>query len=304
MELTSVEITALVLVVFLGAVVAGLLLYLIRRLRRRRDKLLTDLKSPPELAQDRAFNRIAMARRESEMLARTGADVGSARSLIAQAQGTFDTRNFDRAYEFAQSAHEALVVARRTGVGPGTARSPAAPSATAASPAPPSRPNDPAIPPIPKNRAESQFQLRLLDQELVTAHERRPRQNATIAADSMRSQARAAFDRGDFTDAFRLSLKGRRQLGGTVEALAPSATTRTMDGATATDLLMSGGDAGVTADRLTGADRCPDCGYPALPNDQYCRGCGRPRAPSVCPVCNAPRVSADTFCGRCGARFS
>ena len=67
----------------------------------------------PEIRHDRAFNRIAMARREAELLASSGVDITSAQDLIAQAQGAFDNRDFDRAYVSAQSAHELLVAARR-----------------------------------------------------------------------------------------------------------------------------------------------------------------------------------------------
>ena len=66
----------------------------------------------PRIRNDRAFNRIAMAQREAEMLASSGVDVTPARNLIAQAQGQFDHRDFDHAYESAQSAHEVLVAAR------------------------------------------------------------------------------------------------------------------------------------------------------------------------------------------------
>jgi len=66
----------------------------------------------PQVQHDRAFNRLAMARREAEILATSGVDVNSARSLIDAAQGAFDTGAFERAYESAQSAHELLVAAR------------------------------------------------------------------------------------------------------------------------------------------------------------------------------------------------
>ncbi|HYB79699.1 MAG TPA: hypothetical protein VEG66_08095 [Thermoplasmata archaeon] len=78
----------------------------------------------PELRYDRAFNRIAMARREAELLASSGVDVSSANNLIAAAQGALDTHDLDRAYESAQSAHEALVAARRSGPLPSLRSSP------------------------------------------------------------------------------------------------------------------------------------------------------------------------------------
>ncbi len=308
MALTSTEIAAIVFIVFLAAIVAGLLLYLLRRLRHRRDKLVADLSTKPELAQDRAFNRIAMARREVEIVARTGVDVGSARALIAQAQGAFDTRNYDRAYEVAQSAHEALVVARRSGTMPPTYAAPLRTDPTPnPGPGPAAAPaSAPAagstFPKIPQNRAESQFQLRLLDQELDTARAGKASDARLSSASALRDQGRAAFDRGDFTEAFRLALKGRRALGEDVGALAPTAATRAAphpsDGDGAID------DPAAAAERMQTAERCPDCGYPALPNDQFCRGCGRPRVAATCPACGAARNPGDTFCGRCGQAFS
>ncbi len=311
MALTSLEIDGLVIVIFLAVVVAGLLLYLLRRLRGRRDKLLKELSGTPELAQDRAFNRIAMARREAEILSRAGTDVTNAQSLIAEAQGAFDTRQYDRAYERAQSAHEALVVARRSGPGPGAPLpSPTAPPPRSSVSPPPTSPptpsSDPAAPRIPQNRAESQFQLRLLDQEYTDAAAAHPGAPATVAVGSILSQAHGAFDRGDFTEAFRLSLRGRRQLGGKVESLAPSGTNLAGYAATVSVAMEANpGDVAVqAADRAAGADRCPDCGYPTLPSDRFCRGCGQPRGATNCPVCQASRGPADTFCGVCGARFS
>lgn len=174
-SLTSTEIIALVFVVVLAVIVVGLFVYLIRRLRSRRAKLLSDLEDRPQLNQDRAFNRLSMARREAGILAAQGVDVHRAQELIAESQGAFDTRQYDRSYRVAQSAHEALVNARQHGTmtpgAPLPSKGPAAsappdtsrlPSgATSTSEPPPS-----ATPPIPKNRAESQFQMRLLSDEL------------------------------------------------------------------------------------------------------------------------------------------
>jgi Double zinc ribbon len=305
MALTSTDIDAIVVVVVLGIIVGALFLYSLRRLRLRRDQLKKELQTP-ELRQDRAFNRIAMARREADILSRQGVDVATARSLIAQAQGAFDTRNFDRAYESAQSAHEALVAARRGGP------LPTGNNVTASNPGPtlaegPSSAVAPAVPPptarIPKNRAESQFQLHLLDTELAEAQRTRPTNGGTVAADSLRRQAQESFDREDYTEAFRLSLRARRQLGGKVEALAPSPGGAVTAERNAGEVAAPE-DPGATAARLAGASRCPDCGYPMSVNDRFCRGCGTPRGSSVCPVCQAPRTPADTFCGSCGARFS
>lgn len=314
--LTSYELMVLVLAVLVTVIGVGLGLYTRTRLQRRRAQLLGELQRRPDLIQDRAFNRIAMARREVELLSRQGTDVGRARDQIAEAQASFDNRRYEQAYQTAQVVHESLVNVRRSGAPlPAAASRPMPSGRGSSSPSPgtgggaptPLPPATAAAPPMAKNRAESQFQLRLLDQELTAARSSRPEALATIGAADLATQSHAAFDRSDFTEAFRLALKGRRTLGGTVEALPPTAGgTASAAGSPPGSLNGNGGaraDATETAARVAGAERCPECGYPALTADAFCRGCGRPRTPSACPQCGVARTPSDTFCGRCGARF-
>lgn len=299
----------------LGTIVAGLLLYLLSRLKRRRARLLSDLEDRPELNQDRAFNRLAMARREAGILVNQGVDIQRPQELIAEAQSAFDLRHYDQAYQLAQSAHEALVNARSQGsmaVGnplPSSGMKTPSTGAMAPGAAPVSPPVTPASvppspPPIPKNRAESQFQIRLLGDELAGLPTRRAQEPSASEATALRDQAKAAFDQGNYTDAFRLALRGRRTLGATVESLPPASAvpagptvgTPSGDGAATPDATRS-------AEAAAGAERCPDCGYPALPGDSFCRGCGRPRSAQTCLTCGAPRVGDEAYCGRCGSRF-
>jgi len=312
--LTVFELTAIVVVVVLAIVVLGVLLYLRRRLKDRRAQLLGELKDKPELVQDRAFNRLAMARREAEIMAGKGTDVSRPRELIAQSQASFDTRDYDRSYELAQQAHEALVNARADG-----RRAPLASSAPPGSSSPPLKSPSTGVvlasaasltgastaaavaTNLPKNRAESQFQLRLLDQELETARARSPPSSALANAEGYRTDAGAAFDRGDYTDAFRLALRGRRAVGAPVESLPVGAAAGTVVASPADRPVE---DAARTAEIAAGAERCSKCGYPALPGDSFCRGCGQPRASASCPQCGAGRQPADTFCGRCGSAFA
>ncbi len=313
-SLTSQELLAIVVIVVLGVAVVTLLLFLVKRLKDRRDQLLHELRDRPELVQDRAFNRIAMARREAEILGRQGRDVGRARELIAAAQAAFDTRNYNEAYRSAQLAHESLVHSRSPPLasahrGPSTAPlpSPSAPTAPLPNGTGPwvAGPATGPAAAIPRNRAEAQFQLRLLDQELGTAREGRPGTPETAEAVAGRDRARAAFDRGDFTEAFRSALRTRRALGGTVEALPPSPTFRSpADRPPASSPPSAAADAAEAAMRAADAARCPECGFPLLPDDRFCRGCGSQRRPMACPKCGAARTPVDTFCGRCGARFS
>jgi hypothetical protein len=308
--LTSTEIIAIVFVVVLAVIVAALLLYLLRRLKNRKAKLLSELSDKPALSQDRAFNRIAMARREIGILVGQGFDVRRAQELIADAQGAFDTRQYDRAYQLAQSAHESLVNARQAGTRTTGAPLPSKGTVTAsalgttgtvlAAPLASTSPT-PERPVIPKDRVESQFQLRLLGEELDALPSGRARDPTVAGATALRSQASAAYDRGDYSAAFRLALRGRRTLGGTLETLPPPAATTT--GAPKNGANGVASDASQAAEAAAGRERCPDCGYPAVSGEAFCRGCGRPQAPLTCPACGSPRGAAEPFCGRCGSRF-
>jgi hypothetical protein len=306
--------------VVLGVVVIALFLLALQRLKRRRAKLLQDLAASPRQAGDRAYNRLEMARREAAILGRQGVDIARAREQIAQSQAAFDGGNYTRAYELAQSAHESMVHARQTGsVGSAT---PSTAPPLAAAPlltAPlvggpgrggsrtPDRDGDPsagAAPPprLAPNRAESQFQMHLLDSDLDAARSSRRSAGTISAVAALRSQAQSAFDSEQYTDALKLALRGRRELGGKVETLAPSPSIVRSEPAGGGD---SGGlDAAASAERAASGSRCAQCGYPARPDDAFCRGCGLPRVPAVCPKCGASRTPSDTFCGRCGERFS
>ncbi|HTT45260.1 MAG TPA: zinc ribbon domain-containing protein [Thermoplasmata archaeon] len=314
--LNGFEIYSIAFVVVAAVVVVGLLLYLLRRLKNRRAKLLDDLDHRPQLSQDRAFNRLAMARRESDVLFGQGVDVRHANELIAQSQGAFDTRQFDRSYELAQSAHEALVNARRqgalttsppltssSGVRPAPGPLPATPVAgVAAAPALAAEPQ-PSRPTIPKNRAESQFQIRLLSDELEALPSRRAKDPNVVQANALKSQASQSFEKGEYTEAFRLALRGRRALGGNLEALPPTGSSVARPAAGAGNGAAAPSDLTRTVETVAGGERCSECGYPMLPGDAFCRGCGRPRGTMTCPTCGAPRGEQEPFCGRCGTRF-
>jgi len=303
-SLTGSQVFVIVLAVVLVVVVVGIFVYLANRLRARRNQILGELSAKPELIQDRAFNRLEMARREAAVLARTGTVITRAQDLIAQSQASFDLRDFRRAYELAQSAHESLVNARGRSTAPismpipgGAANS----SSSVGTAAQGSRsgssastiPSGPVVVAPPKNRAESHFQIGLLEADLASATP----SGSTSEAASLQKQAQAAFDGGEYTEAFRLALRGRRALG-RVETLAPG------QGFAPTPTSGAPEDATGIAERLASSERCPDCGYPMMATDGFCRGCGKPRIALSCASCGEPRAPADTFCGRCGARFT
>lgn len=302
-ELLAFGVLALVLIVLVS-------FHYLHRYRLRRLQALRDGGSAPGIASDRAYNRLALARREADLLAAQGGDVDRAKQLIDLADRSMETRNFDRAYDLAQSAHEALVRARRAPL-PSRARAsapPAAASSAQASTAPagsvPSAPSAPAgspsAPPVPKNRAEAQFQLRLFEQDLAAAGKGDEYGREVGEARTLYVQAQEAFSRAEYAESFRLALRGRRRIGGHVEALPPpGAGGRTM----APGIPGAGEDVAQSAEDLAAQERCPACGHPTVPSDAFCRGCGAVRTPSVCARCGAPRAPTDAFCGRCGERY-
>lgn len=295
--ISGAELTVLVIVVLLIVFIIGIFLYLSRRLRARRDQLVTELKGRPELVQDRAFNRLAMARREAQILERTGSDIATGQALIAQSQAAFDLHQYPRSYELAQSAHESLVNARgKAGRSvPTPAGTPIRSLTTGGTPAPAPATAAPTPAPLPKNRAESHFLLGLLTQEVEAAP---AGAGPTLEAKALRDQSQAAFDRGDYAESFRTALRGRRALGGHIEALPPSPAVG------AAPLMTATADPHGVAETVAGAARCPACGQPTLSDDVFCRGCGRPLSSPPCPSCGSPTAPADVFCGRCGASFS
>lgn len=314
--LNSLEITVLVFVVFLAVVVVALLLYMMRRLKERRAKLLNDLDQGRGSIQDRAFNRLAMARREARVLSDYGVDVSHAEELIAEGQGAFDTQRFDQAYRSAQSAHEALVNARIRGSRTTAAPLPSTTASLSAGHAPagtaPTGGPSPVVPPaselpsrptIAKNQAESQFQIRLLTEEIDTLPARRMKDPTVVQASELRHQASEAFAKGDFTEAFRLALRGRRTLGSTLETLPLGPVGADTGSAEPGNGSGMKGDVTAAAENVAGGERCPECGYPMLAGDAFCRGCGKPKAAMTCPTCGAPRGASEPFCGQCGNRF-
>ncbi len=293
-------------------VVAALILgafYVLGLLRKRRAASGVGAPVRAEVASDRAYNRLALARREAQLLEAQGVDVSRARSLLALSDRSFQGREFDRAYELAQSAHESLVTLRRQNL-PGAHRlepktAPVATSPTLPETAPtPTRISEtasteagPSAPPqqIPKNKLEAQFQLHLLERDVTT------RQGAPGAdeGEALRRESQAAFDRGDYTESLRLALKARRQVGGGVETLGKAQPTP----ASAADRSRAPETVKV-AERVAAADRCARCGHPIVAGDTFCRGCGAPHgANAACPKCGAARLGSDVFCGKCGYRY-
>jgi hypothetical protein len=299
------SLAILLLGVVLLVVVVLLSLRFLRQYRLRRVRELREEGSGRATAGDRAYNRLALARREADLLAAQGGDVGGARQLIDLANQALDRREVDRAYELAQAAHETLVKARREPRSgrpqPSVTPDPVStvPLPAAAVPAAGSDPSPGSPAALAKGRAEAQFQLHLFEDELARGSKSGAPAPALAEAKALYVQAHSAFSRSEYAEAFRLSLRGRRRIGGHVESLAagPGATSTPAPGGPAeSDLVRA-------AEGVAGQERCAQCGHPTVPGDAFCRGCGAARTATACPKCGAPRLPADTFCGKCGERY-
>lgn len=294
--------------------------FVLLRLRARRRGLKAELADSPAFADDRAHNQIALARSEMQVLGREGFDLTRAEALLKQAEAEFARHDNVDAVRTARRVHQLLVDlradrARTGGASPSAAASPPiAESPLPARSSPPQElptvgadasdgaeaPETPARP--PKNRMEAHFQLSLLTEEIA----RRPGGAASSTptvreGEELRAAAQKSYAAGDYTEALRLALRGRRRLGSPLETLPaggrPATTTSPRAPPSTPEVIGLGAS---PPEAPVGA-RCPGCGRELLPGDQFCRGCGRSVGTATCPRCQGPIDRNDTFCGRCGA---
>jgi RNA polymerase subunit RPABC4/transcription elongation factor Spt4 len=298
---------AVVLIAFVG----GLFYVANRRLKARLAELRGGGEGSSEFTDDRSYNLIRIARAEAETLKRQGVDVHVAETAIADADDAMRHRNYDMAVLDARRAHEVLVGLRARPVPlPGTSASAPpplsrsmtpptpTPNATVPSNEPPPSPEGvpgtdaPPVPRLAKNRAESRFQISLLNEEIAAASPSRANDPALLEASSATKDAQAAYDRADYTEAMRLALRGRRKLGTRIETLPPP-TTRIPPTPPALAPVALGGPAGMAP--------CVQCGRPLKAADKFCRACGTPKSPSACAMCGTAVEPEDRFCPACGA---
>jgi hypothetical protein len=284
--------------------------FILPRIREKRRVLEAGGEPTSLSAPDRAFNQIQLARSAADHLAQTGVDVRVARSLLDQASSAYDKRRYDTALALVSSAREALLTRRDappstlpaaqsrppTHFAPETSPSSAGPTIAPRMSPPPGgagprddeeMPQDSGAVRLPKNKAESRFQLTLLDEELAAAPAGAG--SSTNEARALSAQGHQAFDRGDYTEALKLGLKGRRRVGARVETLPPPSTGEPDAGGSST-----------VPDSSTAA-HCGTCGQPLGATDRFCRGCGSPRSAARCASCGEALATDDKFCGACGA---
>ena len=298
--MTDTLVLEIVLVALLVAVCVGLGLKAWQLLQRRRDALRSEIDASKASVEERAFNRIQIGRSAADHLERNGADVAGPRHLLDQASKSYDAGRHDDALALASSAHEALLKRSASAGSPGAVPVAAPPADSSPEPSivPPMGPppvtdpssDSPGAAPgrLPRNKAESHFQIRLLDEELTAGGPVGTTPSTVRGVTTIASEAHASYDRGDFTEALRIALKGRRTLGARLETLPPPTIAPASDPSS-----ISG--PGV------GADRCAQCGQPLRTGDKFCRGCGAALTEAKCARCGDPLEGSDQFCGRCGA---
>ncbi len=291
-----------------GALVAvGLILFsgmiFLRRLKARRAEVADEAERSTRFVADRAYNQVRIARAEADVLDRRGIDVRAPQRQLEEAEAASARRDFDGALRLARSAHDSLVRLKdRPAM---TAPPPAVlpvPSLEIIGPVGATAVSDdagarPRPGPIPRNKAESRFQMKLLESDLAASGD--PSGEGVAEARRLLGEATTAFDRGDFTAALGLALRGRRRAGARLESLAP---TPLRGGAPTPPSADSRGGLAPPAEGAEGAaEGCPVCGAPMRAADRFCRGCGTPRDPARCAACGTPIVGSDRFCGGCGA---
>ncbi len=309
---TNLQTLGLAALVFIAT--GSIFLYLWFRLRRRRRQLADEPISTRQVLEDRAFNQIHLARSAADRLRRSGVDIGRVNELLDSADAARDRGDPDTATAFARSAQEALVrlrsspptrVPQSAGVTFNVASASAPlgerPTPGSAGPAArtsldgPSDRSENGAERLPKNKAESRFQLTLLEEEVRGAERASPRSMESVESRRLLGDGQAAFDRADYTEALRLGLRGRRRVGGRLETLAPSR---------ATQVEPSDEDEGSVAPPTTAPETpltCSNCGAPLRPSDAFCRACGASRTAARCGQCGEALASSDRFCGACGA---
>ncbi len=330
----SVSIDVLIGAAVVLVLVVLVALYAFHRYMTRRGPELA-AREAKSVLKDRAFNQIRIGQAAAERLAQTGVDVSAAQELLVRAEAVRAGGNFEMSIDLSKRAQELLAKAR-TGAPALTAPGPEPPHTPLEGAARTADPRSARSTPVsgagaaarfvaageaegpetvaaatmaqnrpPKNKLEARFQLSLAQDELAKAQATTPPPKGVGEAVGLLTDAQAAYDRQDFTEALRMALKSRRTIGARVETLPVTAV------AAARPLPADAGAAtatpdasGTTRDTPTFNQRCQKCGRIASAADQFCRECGTPISPAHCHRCGAPLLAGDRFCGNCGTTQS
>ncbi len=332
----------IVAIVFFTIGMVLVVIWLMRALSHRRKRLLEELREgQPDFAEDAAHNQIltttAILRRAEEK----GTDVTVARSLLNDAKKREKVGDYQRALSLAKEARTALGAVTSTSAStlprvrvPASSRpadreeillrdiareskggAKSEVRETVPAPMAGKQDADPAASPsipelrknVPKNQLESRFEINLLEEALKGTEE-----GSNLEARKLLGAATKTYSNGDYTEALRLAMRGRRLMKSqAVETitLSPATTVETppeqpLPSAVRSSAPAAEKDVEMEADtgraRPTSV-RCPRCARENPSTNKFCRGCGKPLAEPTCPRCQKPISLDDAFCGVCGA---
>jgi hypothetical protein len=320
MSVDSTQTAEIVGALLASGLVLGFVYWLNRsRIRQRNERLrLETTQSPGE----RAFNEIQIVRAGVDHLGRQGWQVEGVRRVLGEAEGAEQRGDHSGALRTAETAREMLYRLRgnTAGVNPsGAVPGPVLPTTPGAIATTSGR--DPSSgaaadrPGLLSNLAKEadasetatrtkppayQLEARFALNALALDLEHHPSSNgagARSGVEDLQKQAQVAYGAAQYSEAWRLALRARRMLGGSVEAISFSAA--------------SEGAPKSPSPSLPGTDRialppstpepCAQCGKPLRSDDKFCRSCGAPAARRRCARCGTANESADRFCGVCGA---
>jgi Double zinc ribbon len=298
----------LILSLLVGIAVVLASVYLFHRIRRRRGE--AQLREDGGLSdEDRAFNMIRLARAGCDRLAAEGFDVRAVAALVAEAESAERRGSPTVALRSAARARELLLALRTGGSAPpsplaGPERGGYPPSRLASGPGAPFDPGpssssaaEEEVPrrKLPPFQVESRFAITSLERELAAPIPAGAEGAHGEAAEYLR-QAEESYRSEGYAEAWRLALRGRRRLGGTLETVAaPPSRERPASAALPSKV---GAPEAEPAGR--GPASCPTCGRPNAPSDRFCRGCGALLGAATCARCGTPNAPDDRFCGACG----
>jgi len=265
--------------IILIAIIAGLsiVLYLeVRYMRRKRDSRIDS-----KIIRDDAYNSIITTRAVSKSLRNRGCDTKDADLILEQAELAFEAGSYSRTKELAGRARSMLQESRR--------RKEEDPfegilSSDMEERQPPKVLKEEEEK-LPANYVESKFMITNAQRSVDQAAE--GGRGATEGG-MLLDQAKASFERKDYTEALRLACAAKRRAEGVFE----EDLSREEDERVEED---EGG-------KLTRT--CNECGAPLGEDDLYCGSCGRKLdIQPKCPECGAMTKRDDRFCRSCGSRL-
>ncbi|MHB8352092.1 MAG: zinc ribbon domain-containing protein [Thermoplasmata archaeon] len=296
------------LIVLSGVVIA--LVYLLYRIRQRQAAAHRNPESTQNDA-DRAFNQIQFVRVGCDVVEGQGFDVGPIRGELDRAEAAERRGDHAGALRHTEAARHGLHAIRGSRERPPDprpepeAKGTALPLEPAPIPTDPTGPEgtepdpSPPRPKFPPFQIETRFAMNLLAEELAGPAGDASEEPRRSTARAQLEEARAAYAREEYATAWKLVLRGRRSLGGRMEAISPEGPST--PGTSAPAGLAPTASGGVPAAPSVMPDRaCSRCGRSVAVSDAFCRSCGAPSAALRCPRCQAPLDASDQFCGVCG----